>query len=137
MKQVLRTLTIAFVLINPAYANASGLSTYVQYQQGSPVLLNLKYDGGVADWDAGASISSGILILSNAMFISVIDSNNEPVKPIDDKVISVWADTYFRDPFNLVIDISKFYNLSRSGRYLLRWGCRDVSQDHVFIEILD
>jgi len=137
MKHIYRAIIIVSVLINSAYGNDSGLTTFVQYQQGSPVLLHLEYEGGVSGWDAGASVANGILILSNAMFMSVTDSKNDPVKPIDGKVLSVWADTYFRDPFSLVIDISKFYNLSRSGRYLLRWGCKGVSEDRMFIEILD
>ena len=100
-------------------------------------MLHLKYDGGIPGWDAGASISGGMLILSNSMFISITNNENVVVKPISKKVLSVWADTYFRNPFNLVIDISKFYNLFRTGKYIMRWGSSDVKEDRLFIEIVD
>lgn len=99
--------------------------------------MHLNYNGGLKEWDGGASIVNEILILSNAMFISVTNSKSENVMPKKDKVLSVWADTYFRSPFNLVIDISEFYNLNQSGKYTVRWGCSGVKEDSVFIEIVD
>jgi len=113
------------------------LTTYVQYKRGSPIILHLNYYGGIKEWDAGASIANGKLILSNAMFISITNSKSERVKPKKDKILSVWADTYFRNPFNLVLDISKFYNFSQPDKYIVQWGCRDVKFNNVFIEIVD
>ena len=88
-------------------------------------------------WDAGASVANEVLILSNAMFISITNDKSEAVPPIKDKVLSVWVDTYFRKPFDLVLDISKFYDLSQPGKYTVQWGCTDVKHSSVFIEIVD
>ena len=137
MKPVLGFIILMTAAISSAWVNANELATFVQYQKGSPVILHLSYDGGIKDWDAGASISDDNLILTNAMFIAVTDRNDKPVEPFGNRVISVWADAYFRDPFNLVIDISKFYNLARAGKYVLRWGCKDVKEDRIGIEIVD
>ena len=130
---------IVFVSISPVsvHGGEEQVTTFFQYQKDSPIILHLSYHGGITEWDAGASIANGTLLLSNAMFISVTNSKNEIVKPIKDKVLSVWADTYFRNPFDLVLDISKFYNLSQPDKYTLQWGCKDVKCDSVYFEIVD
>lgn len=137
MKYIYRVTILIFILLSSAYGDESGLTTYVQYKQGNPVEIHLNYHGGIKEWDAGVSIANGILILSNAMFISVTNSKSEGIEAKKDKVLSVWADTYFRSPFNLVIDISKFFNLNQPGKYIVQWGCIGVKNDNVFIEIVD
>jgi len=137
MKHIFWIIILFSVSLSSAYGNESGITTFVQYKRGSPIILHLNYYGGIEEWDAGASISNGILILSNAMFISVTNSKSDDVKPIKEKVLSVWADSFFRNPFNLVIDISKFYSLSQPGKYIVQWGCKGVKKDSVLIEIVD
>ena len=137
MKSILWILTLVFISIESVHGGEGELTTSFQYKNDSPIILHLSYHGGITDWDAAASIANGTLILSNAMYISVTNSKNEIVEPIEDKVLSVWADTYFRNPFDLVLDISKFYNLSRPGRYTVQWGCKDVTYDSIYFEIVD
>lgn len=123
--------------VSSAYGDENELTTHLQYQSGSPIVMHLDYHGGIGEWDAAASITDGILVLSNAMLIAVTDSSNESIKPLEGKVLSVSADAYFRDPFSLEIDLSEFYDLSRPGRYIVRWGCRNVREDTVYIQIVD
>ena len=137
MKRIIWIIVLVFTSLGLARGDAGEVTTYVQYKTGSPITLHLNYYGGIREWDAGASIANGKLILSNAMFISITNSKNEPVKPIKDKVLSVWADQYFRNPFTLVLDISRFYDLSQPDKYIVRWGCRDVKFNRVFIKIVD
>ena len=137
MKQAFWIIVITAISISSVYAKESELTTFVQYKKGAPIILNLSYKGGLMTWDAGASISNGTLVLTNSMFISITSITNVDVKPISDKVLSVWADTYFRKPFSLVLDISRFYDLSTAGKYIVRWGCVDVKEDRFFIEIID
>lgn len=137
MKHIFWIIIFVSISLSSADGDEGELTTYVQYKRGSPIILHLNYDGGIKEWDAGASIENGRLTLSNAMFISISNSKNERVEPIKDKILSVWADTYFRNPFNLVFDISKFYNLSQPGKYIVRWGCEEVEFNSVYIEIVD
>jgi len=137
MKYIFWGLICIPLFLNSTYGDEVGSTTYVQYKKGDPIILHLNYYGGINEWDAGASIDKELLILTNAMFITVTNSKSESVKPIKDKILSVWADTYFREPFNLVIDISKYYNLSQPDKYTVQWGCTDVKEDSVSIEIID
>lgn len=137
MKHIFWIIIFNCIWLSTAFGDESGLAAYVQYKKGSPTKIHLNYYGGIKEWDAGASVANGVLILSNAMFISITNSKNESVKPIKDKVLSVWADTYFRSPFSLVIDISEYFNLSQPGKYIVQWGCIDVKKDSVLIEIID
>lgn len=137
MKHIFRIIIFVLISLNCARGDEGELTTYVQYKIGAPIILYLNYNGGIREWDAGASIADGKLILSNAMFISITNSKNERVKPIKDKILSVWADKYFRNPFNLVLDISKFYDLSQPDKYIVQWGCKDVKFNSVFIKIVD
>jgi len=123
--------------LSAAPGDEGELTTYVQSRSGSPIILHLNYKGGIKEWDAAASVADEVLILSNAMFISITNSKSEPVLPIKDKVLSVWADTYFRDPFDLVLDISKFYDLSQAGKYTVQWGCNKVKHNSVFLEVVE
>jgi len=137
MKRIFWIIIFVSISLSSARGGEEELTTYVQYKKDGPIILHLNYHGGITDWDAGASIANGTLILSNAMFISVTNSKSESVKPIKDKVLIVWADTFFRNPFNLVLDISKFYNLSQPGKYIVQWGCKDIKYDSISIEIVD
>ena len=137
MKRIFWIIVFVCISLGSVHGGEGELKTFVQYKKDSPIVLHLSYHGGVPQWDAGASVANGTLILSNAMFISVTNSKSEIVKPKKDKVLSVWADTYFRNPFDLVLDISKFYNLSRPGKYTVQWGCKDVKYDSIHFEIVD
>ncbi|NNE62712.1 MAG: hypothetical protein HKN34_01390 [Gammaproteobacteria bacterium] len=137
MKRIFWIIVFVFISLSFARGDEGEVTTYVQYKTGSPIILHLNYYGGIKEWDAGASIANGKLILSNAMFISITNSKNERAKPIKDKVLSVWADKYFRNPFNLVLDISRFYDLSQPDKYIVQWGCKDVKFNSVFIKIVD
>lgn len=137
MKHIFWIIIFFSISLSSSFGDQAGLATYIQYQKGSSIILHLNYYGGMKDWDAGASIEDEILVLTNAMFISVKNSKSETVKPIKDKILSVWADTYFRKPFSLVLDISKFYNLSQPGEYIVQWGCDDVKKESVYIEIVN
>ena len=123
--------------LSGARADESKLITYSQYKQGEPIRLHFSYGGGTNGWDASASVADGILVLSNAMFISIERSPGAPVEPIREKVLSVWTDSFMREPFELILDISRFYDLSRPGKYTVRWGCKGVTHDEVFIEITE
>ena len=140
MGKMKRGLLIAFLLLTvltPAHGDKDAAVTYVQFESGSPITMRLTYLGGIDSWDGGVSVESERLVLTNAMFISVFNSDNQRVEPKEGKVLSVWGDTYFRDPFDVVIDMSKFYDLTQPGKYTLRWGCKDVRTASVFIEIVD
>lgn len=137
LKHLFRAAFFVLILSAPASADETGVATYAQYKRGSPVTLRLSYRGGVDGWDGAASIENKQLILANAMFISITDGENQAVEPIKDKVLNVWADTLFRDPFELEIDLSWFYEISRPGRYKVHWGCKDVRTTVVLIEIID
>ncbi len=135
MKQLLYLLIVMLTALSTARTGAQTLATYSQYQQGDAVRLHLNYSGGVPNWDAGASIENGTLILSNAMFIAVSTSKQEPIAPFESKVLSVWADSFFREPFSLTVDLAEFYDLTQPGEYVVQWGCKDVMSDRVLIEI--
>ena len=137
MKRIFWVIIFISVSLSSARGGHGESITYVQFKKDDPVILRLIYHGGVTDWDAGASITNGTLILSNAMFISVTNRKSESVKPVKDKVLNVWADTFMQNPFNLVLDISQFYNLSQPGKYMVQWGCKDISYDSISIEIVD
>ena len=137
MKIIIWITILVSISLRTVHGGEGQVTTFFQYKKDSPVILHLSYHGGITEWDAGASIANGTLILSNAMFISITNSKNEIVKPIKDKVLSIWADTYFRNPFDLVLDISEFYNLSRPDKYTVQWGCRDVKYESIYFEIVD
>lgn len=137
IRQFVRFIVIFCISAAVVSAGGNALTTAIHYRTGSPVVLHLQYDGTIEGWDGGASLTDGILVLSNSMFIGITNSNNEEIKPIQGRVLSVWADTFFRDPFALVLDISRFYDLSRPGKYTVRWGCAGVREDRVFIEIVE
>lgn len=137
MKSIFWIIVFVSISLSSVHGDEGEVTTFFQYKKDSPIILRLNYHGGITEWDAGASITNGTLLLSNAMFISVTNSKNESVEPKKGKVLSVWADTYFRSPFSLVLDISKFYNLSRPGKYTVQWGCKDIKYDSIYIEIVD
>lgn len=137
MKQGILITAFVLALIAPARGDDDAVVAHFQFKSGSPITLRLTYRGGIDSWDGGVSVENGTLVLTNAMFISVSNSANERVVPKKGKVLSVWADAYFRDPFDIVIDISEFYNLTQPSKYTVRWGCRDVITESVFIEIVD
>ncbi len=137
MKRIFWIIIFVFSSLSSVHGGEREVTTFFQFNKDSPIILHLNYHGGITDWDAGASIANGTLILSNAMFISITNGKNERIKPKKEKVLSVWADTYFRNPFSLELDISKFYNLSRPGKYIVQWGCKDIKYDSIYIEIVD
>ncbi len=137
MKYVVWIGTVLCFSLSPAYSDENQLTTHLQYEIGGPIVIHLEYQGGIKEWDAAASVADGVLVLTNGMLVEVTDSSNESIEPLERRVLSVSADAYFRDPFSLEMDLSEFYDLSRPGRYVVRWGCRNVREDKVFIQIDD
>lgn len=89
MSRIFWIMILVWISPGSARAGEGGLSTYLQYTNGSPIVLHLNYPGGITQWDAGASIANETLILSNAMIISVTNIKGESVKPIEGKVLVV------------------------------------------------
>lgn len=137
MKQVLLVVVFVAMVASVAHSDDAVLVTTIKFRKGDPITLNLVYGGGLGEWDAAASIDDETLVLSNSMFIAIADGRHRPVMPLSDKVLSVWADTYFREPFSLDIDISEYYDLSEAGTYTIRWGCTGVQEDRMHIEIYE
>lgn len=137
MKRLFWIMLCVSTPLSVTHGDEGELTTHFQFQKGSPIIVRFDYHGGIEEWDARASIADGKLILSNAMFISITNARGELVKPLEDKTLSIWADTYFRDPFNLVFDITKYYDFSQTDQYVVQWGCSDVESYTVLIYVID
>lgn len=128
-------LILGCLITSATHSEPSQPGTIVHFKHDEPVRLTLQYAGGIDHWDGGLSQTQDHLILSNALFISLVDENHNPVLPIADRVLSLWADSLHQDPFAVTLDLSRYYDLPTRGRFELRWGCTDVWEERIQIEI--
>ena len=118
----------------------------VVFQQNSPVVFKLSYQGGIQGWDAYMSVAdTGHINLTNHGILKVFNSEGVELTPrklqagelgLVDSIIESWMNLSMNFPFEVQVDLSKYFDLSEPGVYRLQWGSKNLELREIEFEIV-
>jgi len=133
-------ISLAFLAVSGLWAEeAVPTETTFVTRPGQPIVLRLKYSGTLQRWDARIMQDGAhFLGLANGMVFEVTDNAGRALSPKKGKVVArFFFDTRLTQAFNVLVNLTDIYPMSKPGIYTFRWGCQKVRVETVRIELIE